>query len=52
MRTALRLLVAVAVTLVTSALLGFGTAAESNGGVRIIPLDDSITDGVQTLWDS
>ena len=49
MRTVLRLLVAVAVTLATSALLGFGTAAaESNGGVRIMPLGDSITDGVQT----
>ncbi|WP_239162282.1 SGNH/GDSL hydrolase family protein, partial [Acrocarpospora phusangensis] len=34
------------VTLIAAAILGTGTAgAESNGGVRIMPLGDSITDG-------
>lgn len=49
MRTGLRLLAAAVMAMATSALLGIGPAvAESNGGVRIMPLGDSITDGVQT----
>ncbi|GAA3437552.1 SGNH/GDSL hydrolase family protein [Kutzneria kofuensis] len=49
MRTGLRWLVAVVAALAASALLSAGPAvAESNGGVRIMPLGDSITDGVQT----
>jgi len=49
MRPVLRLLTTMVVALATSALLGVGpAAAESNGGVRIMPLGDSITDGVQT----
>jgi lysophospholipase L1-like esterase len=49
MRTVLRLLGAAVAALAATALLGVGpAAAESNGGVRIMPLGDSITDGVQT----
>jgi lysophospholipase L1-like esterase len=48
MRTRLRWLAAGALALVTSALLQGGPAgAESNGGVRVMPLGDSITEGTQ-----
>jgi lysophospholipase L1-like esterase len=38
----------VAILLAAGALIGIGTAAyaESNGGVRVMPLGDSITDGI------
>ncbi len=40
------LAVIVAMALAAAALMGLGTArAESNGGVRVMPLGDSITDG-------
>src|SRR5690349_12202154 len=46
MRTRLRWLLA-AVAVVTAGVVLPGTAtAESNGGVRVMPLGDSITDGV------
>ncbi|WP_410670055.1 ricin-type beta-trefoil lectin domain protein [Amycolatopsis sp. cmx-4-68] len=48
MRTRLRWLTAAAVALLTGALLpGTPAAAESNGGVRVMPLGDSITEGTQ-----
>ncbi|MFI9005717.1 ricin-type beta-trefoil lectin domain protein [Actinosynnema sp. NPDC053489] len=48
MRPRLRLLAACAAALVTAALLPAGpAAAESNGGVRVMPLGDSITEGTQ-----
>lgn len=40
---------AAAVALVAGTIAGIGTAqAESNGGVKVMPLGDSITDGIQT----
>ncbi|QFZ20924.1 RICIN domain-containing protein [Saccharothrix syringae] len=48
MRTPFRWLAACAAALVTAALLPAGPAtAESNGGVRVMPLGDSITEGTQ-----
>jgi lysophospholipase L1-like esterase len=48
MRTRLRWLAAGALALVTSAFLpGSPAGAESNGGVRVMPLGDSITEGTQ-----
>lgn len=45
----LSFMTAAAVTVVAAALMPLGTAhAESNGGVKIMPLGDSITDGIQT----
>ncbi|MFC0438870.1 SGNH/GDSL hydrolase family protein [Kutzneria buriramensis] len=49
MRTGLKWLVTVVAALTAGALLSSGPAvAESNGGVRVMPLGDSITDGIQT----
>jgi lysophospholipase L1-like esterase len=46
MRTTLRWLTAAALAVLTGATLHSGpAAAESNGGVRVMPLGDSITDG-------
>ncbi|MEV6876670.1 ricin-type beta-trefoil lectin domain protein [Amycolatopsis sp. NPDC051128] len=48
MRTRLRWLVTAAVAVVTTALLpGTPAVADSNGGVRVMPLGDSITEGTQ-----
>lgn len=48
MRTILGLFVAAALALAGTALLGPApAAAESNGGVRVLPLGDSITEGTQ-----
>jgi lysophospholipase L1-like esterase len=48
MRPHLRRLAACAAALITAALLPVGpAAAESNGGVRVMPLGDSITEGTQ-----
>lgn len=48
MRPRLRRLAACAAALLTAALLPAGpAAAESNGGVRVMPLGDSITEGTQ-----
>jgi lysophospholipase L1-like esterase len=48
MRTPLRWLAAAALAVVAGATVQSGSAAaESNGGVRVMPLGDSITDGAQ-----
>ena len=48
MRPLFRRLIAAAAALITAALLPVGPAvAESNGGVRVMPLGDSITEGTQ-----
>jgi lysophospholipase L1-like esterase len=48
MRTRLRWLAATALALLAGAVLQSGpVAAESNGGVRVMPLGDSITEGTQ-----
>ena len=46
-RHALRMLVMLALVLVGAAVPGTAAHAESNGGVRVMPLGDSITEGTQ-----